>query len=138
MNIKRRFFRWVIKARHKHTHLSLRENQVIDIIKLLLQDGTTDLYYAPIDNTRYIKTQNSEMFVIIYPSSVVISNHNYFYDISISESAYDELHRYYDRVTNMRRKLMEKEMLDNVSVALDKIGTQLRENIKTQNENGTK
>lgn len=72
------------------------------------------------------------MFVIIYADSVVISNHQYFYDISIGTDAAEELSVIFDRVTEMRRRKMEKEMLNNVSVSLEKIANSLekRENNK--------
>jgi len=127
VNFKYKILRWFIKFHKEHAKINNREEKIIRIVKSLLKDTTTDLYIAPINNTRYIKTNDDSMFVIIHSDSVIISNHQYFYDISIGRDAFDELCAIFNKVTEMRRRKMEKEMLKNITASLENIANSLEE-----------
>lgn len=117
---------WFKKSRKLNSNP--REILAKEIILNLLKNKDNRLYtnlFDASEKKRYIKNDAAEIYVIITEDTnnyhVIISNHNYFYDIELGVSAYKDIIKKFDRFLYNRRKNMELEMLDNINENLSKI-----------------
>lgn len=124
-----------MKARKRlklEARLSRKEALVSKIVKTSLADRSNILLNAPISGTKYIKTPDDEMFIIMSDTNVIISNHKFYYDIDISHDLADALVARFNRILEHQRHLMEKELLGNIVDGLYSISEKMEENISQQ------
>jgi hypothetical protein len=112
-NLTRRF--------RKKANLNELEVKIIDILNSLISRKDVDMNYAPISITRYIWTADKSYFMIISPDKVIISNHTFGYNISLSEEAYKILSRKFDRISESHRRIVERTIVKNMVESLDKM-----------------
>lgn len=77
---------------------------------------------SPISGKRYIKSDDSQIFIVIQSSHINIVNHTYSYDIKTeSSNLYDRIVRIFDLEVETRREKMEHDIQQNVKHSLKKI-----------------
>lgn len=135
MNIRYRVISKFVRLRKKiegKPKLNDRERRVISIFEELFKDREADLFIAPITCNRYIVAEKSNLSVILTGDNVIISNHNYYYDISLGHGATQVLFHRFDKILESRRRKYEKEIRQNMLNSLDNIAKLIRTNISNK------
>ena len=92
--------------------------EVFSICKRLIGKEDTVLLISPISGKRYIKSEDSELFIIVETSQITLVNHAYSYDIDIAGKAHEKIARIFDAEVERRREIMELEIKSNVKKSL--------------------
>ena len=87
----------------------------------LMEKESTSLLISPISKKRYIKSDETQIFIIIEPNQMTIVNHNYSYNIDIWGRPYEKLAHIFDHEVERRREKMEMEIKSNVKHSLTNI-----------------
>jgi len=97
------------------------EYECIGICKNLINKESTKLLISPISGKRYIKSDDSQIFIIMDQRITTIVNHNYSYSIELTPKTSERLFRSFDNEVEVRRKKMEDEIRSNVKHSLTNI-----------------
>jgi hypothetical protein len=91
------------------------------ICKRLISKRETTLLISPISGKRYIKSDDSQLFIIIESHQMTIVNHQYSYNIDIAGKAHERIAQVFDAEVERRREQMETEIRSNVKHSLSNI-----------------
>jgi len=91
----------------------------IKALDVSLKDPKNTLLIAPTSGARYVQTPNAHVFIILKYQTIILSNHQYYYEIAISQTVFDYLLDRFDRMIESRRRQMEKKMLHNSKTTLE-------------------
>ena len=91
----------------------------IKALEAALKDPKNTLLIAPTSGSRYVQTPNANVFIILKYQTIILSNHQYYYEISISGSVSEYLTDRFDKMIESRRRQMEKKMLENSKATLE-------------------
>mgnify|MGYP003349849815 FL=1 len=97
------------------------EKECVVICKVLINKRNTALLISPISNKRYIKSDDSQIFIIIESHQMTIVNHSYSYTIDIFGKTFERLSKMFDEEVEKRRNEMEREIRSNVKHSLTNI-----------------
>ena len=113
----------IIRATNKNDEPkhSEYEFECISICKNLIKKENTKLLISPISGKRYIKSDDSQIFIIIDNLQTTIVNHNYSYNIELTYNAFLRLSNFFDNEVETRRQIMENEIRSNVKHSLTNI-----------------
>ena len=92
--------------------------EVFSICKRLIGKEDTILLISPLSGKRYIKSDDSQLFIIVETSQITLVNHQYSYDIDIAGKAHEKIARIFDAEVERRREIMEREIKSNVQKSL--------------------
>lgn len=125
-HIKRIFQRFAIKAIRsfnplKNQKYSEYEREAISICNKLILKKDTTLLISPISGKRYIKSDDSQLFIIIDDHQITIVNHTYSYTITLTPRGYTRVSKIFDNNVELRRIQMEVEITSNVKHSLSNI-----------------
>lgn len=98
--------------------LSEYERECINISRTLIEKSGTTLLMSSISGKRYIKSEDSQVFIVIQSGHISIVNHMYSYDINISDGTYNKIKLMFDDEVEYRRALIEAEIRTNVKHSL--------------------
>jgi len=124
--IKRIFQRFAIKTIRsfnplKNQKYSEYEREAISICNKLILKKDTTLLISPISGKRYIKSDDSQLFIIIDDHQITIVNHTYSYTITLTPRGYTRVSKIFDNNVELRRIQMEVEITSNVKHSLSNI-----------------
>ena len=125
--IKRFFQRIAIKATrlmNPDIGAGNKENfniEVFSICKYLISIQETIRLISPISGKRYIRSDQSQLFIIIENHQITIVNHHYSYNIDIAGRSYGRIAQIFDAEVEKRREQMETEIKANVKHSLSNI-----------------
>ena len=88
---------------------------------------------SPISGKRYIKSEDSQIFIVIQKDTIDIVNHTYSYSIKVNgTNLFEKIARIFDAEVESRREEMESEIRKNVTHSLKEIYKNLsnEENVK--------
>lgn len=91
------------------------------ICKKLISKQESTLLVSPISGKRYIKSEDSNLYVIIDRTMVTIVNHSYSYNIQLDTHGYHRIVTVFDSEVERRREKMEQEIRSNVKHSLEQI-----------------
>ena len=91
----------------------------IKALEAALKDPKNTLLIAPTSGSRYIQTPNANVFIILKYQTIILSNHQYYYEIALSNSVSEYLTDRFDKMIESRRRQMEKKMLENSKATLE-------------------
>ena len=94
---------------------------VFSICKYLISNQETILLISPISGKRYIRSDQSQLFIIIENHQITIVNHHYSYNIDIAGRSYERIAQIFDAEVEKRREQMETEIKANVKHSLSNI-----------------
>jgi hypothetical protein len=121
-----KFKRYLVKQRIKKFYSSQsgiaiddRTELAIKALEVSLKDPGNTLLIAPTSGARYIQTPNHQVFIILKYQTIILSNHQYYYEIAISSPVYDYLMDRFDKMIESRRRMMERHMLENSKITLE-------------------
>lgn len=97
------------------------EKECIAIVKALILQEDSVLLMSPISNKRFIKSDDSQLFIIIENHMITIVNHNYSYNIDVWGKAMQRIISMFDVEVEKRRTAMEMEIRSNVKHSLSNI-----------------
>ena len=124
--VHRKIKKYLVKQRQREfaimkqtSFADQRTEPCVRACEIALKDPENTLLVAPTSDARYIQTPNSQVFIIIKNDSVIMSNHTYYYMISISKEMEKHLIDRFDRRVESRRRQMEKIMLQNTRSVLE-------------------
>ena len=126
-NIKRFYQRYKINAirsinqEYAKEFTNDYEAESVAICRKLISKEDTVLLIAPISNKRYIKSDDSQLFITMVDNQLNIINHQYSYSINIGRKAYHKIARLFDDEVESRRSEMESEIYSNVKHSLSNI-----------------
>jgi hypothetical protein len=102
--------------------ISDEEKFCYDICKKLINKPTSKLTIAPVSNKRYIKNDESNMFIVIANGSIMLINHVYSYNIYCEyNEKYSELIKMFDTEVEKKILELEDEIKSNIQHSLKKI-----------------
>jgi len=106
-----------------------REEKVIEIVKALIKDKSSVMFFAPLSRKRYIKNDIREVFFIMEDVHLTLasSKHSYYYDINVNATVAEMLKKNFDNVLEKRKNVMEKEMITGVKSNLDFIAKHMND-----------
>ena len=79
---------------------------------------------TPITGKRYIRSENSQIFIILESHRVKIINHVYAYDVLMNDRSWNQLIKLFDNEVEKRREDFEKQITKNIKTSLQKIISQ--------------
>jgi hypothetical protein len=100
---------------------SIYENDSISICKTLINHKESTLLLTPRSGKRYIKSETSDVFIILDSHRIKIINHVYAYDIYVTDKPWTKLLDYFDTEVEKRRDEFEKQITSNIQSSLKKI-----------------
>jgi hypothetical protein len=96
--------------------------EAFGICHKLISNPSTTLLMSPISGKRYIKSDDSQIFIVINRDTIDIINHTYSYNIKVNgTNLYDKITRVFDNEVERRREVMEAEIKNNVEHSLKTI-----------------
>jgi len=139
-----KFKRYLVSQRLKKLYSS-RPGVVIDdraalaikALEVSLKDPKNTLLIAPTSGARYVQTPNAQVFIILKYQTIILSNHQYYYEIAVSTGVSDYLNNRFDRMIESRRRQMERNLLENSKSTLEQAVASL-ESKMLKNTNKTK
>ena len=75
---------------------SAYENDSISICKKLINQKDSILLLTPRSGKRYIKSESSDIFIILDNHRIKVINHIYAYDIHVTDKSWTKLMDYFD------------------------------------------
>jgi len=97
------------------------EKECIAIVKALILQEDSVLLMSPISGKRFIKSDESQLFIIIESQTIVIVNHQYSYNINVWGKTLNRIVNMFDVEVEKRRTAMEMEIRSNVKHSLSNI-----------------
>lgn len=94
------------------------ESTALAICRKLAAKDSSILLLSPISGKRYIKSEDSQIYIIIENHVVTIVNHAYSYTIPIEPKSHERLIRMFDNEVEARREVMETEIRSNIKHSL--------------------
>jgi len=138
-NFRRQAQRWGLKI-YKLTDPERQFEQETDFYKetfgicsRLISHKDSVLLISPISGKRYIKSEDSQIFIVIQKDTIDIVNHTYSYSIKVNgTNLFEKIARIFDAEVESRREEMESEIRKNVTHSLKEIYKNLsnEENVK--------
>ena len=127
-NFRRQAQRWGLKI-YKLTDPERQFEQETDFYKetfgichRLISLPESVLLISPISGKRYIKSEDSQIFIVIQKDNIDIVNHTYSYSIKVNgTNLYEKIARIFDAEVESRREDMESEIRKNVTHSLKEI-----------------
>ena len=105
----------------KDDRLSEEEHVLIKLIKKISVNPSTQILTAPVSNKRYIIDKDNVVFIIMEHNAFTIisdtSKLRFYLNSNISEYIWN----FIDKEIEKRRKILENEIHETVSISLDKI-----------------
>lgn len=96
--------------------------ETFGICHRLISNPASTLLISPISGKRYIKSDDSQIFIVIQKDTIDIVNHTYSYNIKVNgTNLYDRITRIFDAEVESRREDMETEIRKNVTHSLKSI-----------------
>jgi len=139
-----KFKRYLVSQRLKKLYSSRpgiaiddRAALAIKALEVSLKDPKNTLLIAPTSGSRYVQTPNSQVFIILKYQTIILSNHQYYYEIAVSTGVSDYLNNRFDRMIESRRRQMERNLLENSKSTLEQAVASL-ESKMLKNTNRTK
>ena len=115
-----KFKRYLVNQRLKKLYSSRpgvaiddRAALAIKALEVSLKDPKNTLLIAPTSGARYVQTPNAQVFIIVKYQTLILSNHQYYYEIAVSTGVSDYLSDRFDRMIESRRRQMERKLLEN-------------------------
>ena len=117
-----RFFIRVSRKIHPSIE-SLEENEKLAsaICRTLIKHPESTFLIAPLSQKRYIKNDESNIFVIIQGRTVQIINHIYSYSIHLDEKTYERVMATFNHEQEKRCLKLESEVEVNIKHSLKNI-----------------
>ena len=100
---------------------SVYERDCTSICKKLINQKETTLLLTPKTGKRYIKSDDSNVFIILDSHRVKIINHVYAYDVHFTEKSWNQLIDIFDTEVEKRREEFEFQITSNIKSSLKKI-----------------
>lgn len=124
--LKRAWLRMTInykrRMREKDTEpLSAFEKEVLFICRNLIRSHEADLLVCPDTNRRFVIYDPMQIKVIIGDSKIIFSNHDYYFELSISGDGLTRLNRVFNGNVRTRRDVLELEIKLNAKTTLTRI-----------------
>lgn len=123
--IQKHYITFIRKYQFQNTQKSVYEADCISICKKLINKEDSVLMTTPISNKKYIRNEESDIFVILDSNNVQVINHIYSYNVLLSDKSWDFLTSYFNNEVERRRLLFEKEITSNIQHSLQNILTKL-------------
>ena len=95
------------------------------ICRKLARKPNSTLLISPISGKRYIKSDDSQIYIIIEGHLINIVNHSYSYVIPVEGRQHERLIQMFDREVENRREMMESEIRSNIKHSLSNIYSNL-------------
>lgn len=105
--------------KHDYSH------EALAICRKLATKPNSTLLLSPISGKRYIKSDDSQIYIIIEGHLINIVNHSYSYVIPVEGRQHERLIKMFDREVERRRDIMESEIRSNIKHSLSTIYTNL-------------
>jgi hypothetical protein len=109
------------KAFNPSHQVSEYELEGVKICRKLITKTETVLLMSPISGKRYIRSEDSQIFIVLEDQAITIVNHQYSYNIRVGEKTYSKVKWLFDTEVENRRELMESEIKSNVKHSLHTI-----------------
>jgi hypothetical protein len=123
--IQKHYISVIRKFQFQNNQKSVYEVDCISICKKLINKEDSVLMTTPISNKKYIRNEESDIFVILDSNNVQVINHIYSYNVLLSDKSWDFLTSYFNNEVERRRLLFEKEITSNIQHSLQNILTKL-------------
>jgi len=125
INPKNILYRYYLHLKNKFNpprQISEEEKFCHDICIKLINNPNSKLTIAPLSNKRYIKNDDSSMFIVISNGTIMLINHVYSYSIYCEfDEHYQELVKMFDNEVEEKRLQLEVEIKSNIQHSLKKI-----------------
>jgi gas vesicle protein len=108
----------IVKSFTPSHQMSEYEREGINICRKLVAKRESTLLISPISGKRYIKSEDGQIFIVIEDLQITIVNHQYSYNIRISDKTYQKIRGFFDTEVERRREDMETEIRSNVKHSL--------------------
>jgi hypothetical protein len=110
-------FRYVSTEQEK----SVYERDCIAVCKKFINQPDSIMLLTPISGQRYIRSEKSEIFIILESHRVKIINHVYAYDVHINDKSWNQIISLFDNEVEKRREEFESQITSNIKSSLQKI-----------------
>ena len=110
-------------TRNDRVHKSEFELEVLKICRILIRNISTNLLVCPDTQRRFIIFDPMEIKIIISDDKIIVSNHTYYYELSISKSGLANVIRVFDGNVKERRDILEQDIKTNAKTSLNLIFT---------------
>lgn len=100
---------------------SIYERDCIAVCKKFIYEPDSIMLLTPITGKRYIRSENSQIFIILESHRVKIINHVYAYDVLMNDRSWNQIIKLFDNEVEKRREEFEKQITKNIKTSLQKI-----------------
>lgn len=96
--------------------------ETFGICHKLISNPNSNLLISPISGKRYIRSEDSRIFIVIQKDIIDIVNHTYSYSVKVNgTNLYNRISRIFDSEVESRREALETEIRNNVTHSLKEI-----------------
>lgn len=110
-------FRYVSTEQEKSGY----ERDCIAVCKKFINQPDSIMLLTPISGKRYIRSEKSEIFIILESHRVKIINHVYAYDVHMNDKSWNQIISLFDNEVEKRREEFEFQITSNIKSSLQKI-----------------
>jgi hypothetical protein len=106
------------------------QQKAASIFRLSLKDEKAELLLMPIQNKRILKLDHKGTYIVLEPTHVSITNHQYSYMIEMSFKLVQKLANMFDRKLDESRSVQERAILNQIDTGLSNLLQKLKEETK--------
>ena len=100
--------------------------ECLTICQKLISNPETDLYVSPLSAKKYIKSNDSRIFIILQGRTVQIINHVYSYSILADDRTWEKIMELFNKEQERRCLRLESEVEVNIKQSLKNISSNLK------------
>jgi hypothetical protein len=100
--------------------------ECLAICQKLINNPETDLYVSPLSAKKYIKNDESKIFIILQGRTVQIINHVYSYSILADDRVWEKIMDTFNKEQERRCLKLESEIYVNIKQSLKNISNNLK------------
>lgn len=108
----------------QNTHKSTFELEALKICRNLIHCSTAELLVCPDTGRRFIIYDYLQLKVIIDDNRIIISNHTYYYELTISAYGIESLLKVFNGNLRAKRDVLEANIKANAKTTLETIAVQ--------------
>lgn len=94
------------------------EKDCFKICLKLINHSESEFMIAPVSNKKYIKNEVLNIFITFYENRVELTDHDYHYEVKLSQRDWSRLNYIYDRETEKRILNMENQVNSQIKNSL--------------------
>lgn len=125
--VRRLYTKLILNIKYSKTNkLNETEKILLSICRNMISHENSNFLVDPLSAKRYIKNDDLGLFIILDGGTISITNHEYHYDVKLSDREWDRLIFFFDNKTEKIRQNYEEEIIKQINLSLNNIKKKIK------------